>query len=205
MTPRRNGQASPAAGQRRQQKSDAMRRRICAAATRCLSRAGSHRMTISEVVNEAGISTGALQHHFPSKRALVVAVADYLLSRSVKWFSRAKAEIGSDAFAEMIRRSWREQFTTDEYGALLEILVAARTDKSLRAKVAPALERWRGAIEEELTGLLPDARDAAYLESVLTISRCMMTGLLVHDGLLRDKRRMESVVDEWICIVREPS
>lgn len=178
-----------------------MRRRICAAATRRLSQAGFHRMTIAEVVNEAGVSTGALQHHFPNKQALVVAVADYLLSRSVKWFSRAKAELGADAFAEMIRRSWREQFTTDEYGALLEILVAARTDRSLRASVAPALDRWRGAIEKELTDLLPDARDAAYLESVLTISRCMMTGLLVHDGLLRDDRRMESVIDEWIGVV----
>lgn len=201
MTPRGNGQASPAAGQRQQQKSDAMRRRICAAATRCLSNAGFHRMTIAEVVNEARISTGALQHHFPNKQALVVAVAEYLLSRSVKWFARAKAEPQSGDFAEMIRRSWREQFTTDEYGALLEILVAARTDKALRAKIAPALDRWRAAIEQELTELLPDAHDAAYLESVLTISRCMMTGLLVHDGLLRDERRMLSVIDEWVAIV----
>lgn len=178
-----------------------MRRRICAAATRRLSRAGFHRMTIAEVVNEAGISTGALQHHFPNKRALVIAVADYLLTRSVKWFSRAKAEPGAGDFAEMIRRSWREQFTTDEYGALLEILVAARTDNSLRAKIAPALDRWRAAIEQELTELLPDARNAADLESVLTISRCMMTGLLVHDGLLRDERRMQSVINGWVAIV----
>lgn len=179
-----------------------MRRRICAAATRCLSRAGFHRMTIAEVVNDAGVSTGALQHHYQNKHALVVAVAEYLLARSVKWFSRAKAELGSDAFAEMIRRSWREQFTTDDYGALLEILVAARTDKVLCDSVTPALDRWRSAIEHELAELLPDARDAAYLESILTISRCMMTGLLVHDGLLHDKHRMDRVIDEWIAIVR---
>ncbi len=178
-----------------------MRRRICAAATARLSRAGFHRMTISDVVNAAGVSTGALQHHFPTKRALVVAVADYLLARSVRWFARAKAEPESGAFGTMIRRSWREQFTTDDYGALLEILVAARTDKALRAKIAPALESWRGAIEKELKALLPDARDAAYLETVLTISRCMMTGLLVHDSLLGDERRMERVIDRWIGIV----
>ncbi|HRX39334.1 MAG: TetR/AcrR family transcriptional regulator [Amphiplicatus sp.] len=178
-----------------------MRGRICDAATVRLSRAGYHRMTIQDVVKKAAISTGALQHHFPTKEALVIAVAERLLSRSVRWFHRAKAELGSGAFPEMIRRSWREQFRTDDYGALLEILVAARTDKSLRTSVAPALERWRDEIEGELKEMLPDEKDAAYLETVLTISRCMMTGLLVHDGLLQDERRMDTVIDEWIRIV----
>ncbi|HOP19808.1 MAG TPA: trimethylamine methyltransferase family protein, partial [Amphiplicatus sp.] len=145
MTKPRNGQAPSAAVSRQREKSDAMRGRICDAATVRLSRAGYHRMTIQDVVKKAAISTGALQHHFPTKEALVIAVAERLLSRSVRWFHRAKAELGSGAFPEMIRRSWREQFRTDDYGALLEILVAARTDKSLRTSVAPALERWRDA------------------------------------------------------------
>lgn len=178
-----------------------MRRRICEAATHRLARSGYHRTTIGEVVKKAGVSIGALQHHFPTKEALVVATAEHLLSRSVKWFSRAKAAFGSQAFADMIRRSWREQFTTDDYGALLEILVAARTDKSLRAGVAPALESWRDEIERELASLLPGKADAAKLETILTISRCMMTGLLVHDGLLGDKRRMETVIDAWIGVL----
>jgi len=201
MTKPRNGQAPSAAVSRQREKSDAMRGRICDAATVRLSRAGYHRMTIQDVVKKAAISTGALQHHFPTKEALVIAVAERLLSRSVRWFHRAKAELGSGAFPEMIRRSWREQFRTDDYGALLEILVAARTDKSLRTSVAPALERWRDEIEGELKEMLPDEKDAAYLETVLTISRCMMTGLLVHDGLLQDERRMDTVIDEWIRIV----
>ena len=201
MTKPRNGQAPSAAVSRQREKSDAMRGRICDAATVRLSRAGYHRMTIQDVVKKAAISTGALQHHFPTKEALVVAVAERLLSRSVRWFHRAKAELGSGAFPEMIRQSWREQFRTDDYGALLEILVAARTDKSLRTSVAPALERWRDEIESELKEMLPDEKDAAYLETVLTISRCMMTGLLVHDGLLQDERRMDTVIDEWIGIV----
>ena len=201
MTKPRNGQAPSAAVSRQREKSDAMRGRICDAATVRLSRAGYHRMTIQDVVKKAAISTGALQHHFPTKEALVIAVAERLLSRSVRWFHRAKAELGSGAFPEMIRRSWREQFRTDDYGALLEILVAARTDKSLRTSVAPALERWRDEIEGELKETLPDEKDAAYLETVLTISRCMMTGLLVHDGLLQDERRMDTVIDEWIRIV----
>lgn len=182
-----------------------MRRRICEAAAAQISEAGYHRTSIITVVKRAGISQGALQHHFPSKLDLVAATAEHLLNRSVKWFALAKAELkrGKSAFSQVIRRSWREQFQSEEYGALLEILVAARTDETLRARLKPALTNWRSAIEAELTTLLPEALHRSEIEAVLTISRCMMTGLLVHDGLLEDDWRMDSVIANWLAIVGE--
>ncbi|MEQ8177131.1 MAG: TetR/AcrR family transcriptional regulator [Amphiplicatus sp.] len=180
-----------------------MRRRICEAAASQLSEAGYHRTSIITVIKRAGISQGALQHHFPSKLDLVIAVAEHLLNRSVKWFARAKSELkrGKSQFGQVIRRSWREQFQSGEYGALLEILVAARTDEELRARLAPALKGWRDAIDAELASLLPDDMGRYELEAILTISRCMMTGLLVHDGLLGEDARMRSVIGEWLMIV----
>lgn len=178
-----------------------MRRRICAGAVSRLSARGYHGTSIKQVVDAAGVSLGALQHHFPAKDDLVEATAEFLLSRSVKWFQRAKLNIGKDkdAFGDMIRRSWREQFTTEEYGALLEILVAARTNEALRKRIAPKLDDWRRAIEIELRDLLPaNGENADELEAILTIGRCMMTGLLVHDGLLEDEKRMRNVIDHWV-------
>ncbi|MEO1136653.1 MAG: TetR/AcrR family transcriptional regulator, partial [Pseudomonadota bacterium] len=169
-----------------------MRLRICKAAARRLSAVGYHRMSIKQVVDAASVSPGALQHHFPSKDDLVTATAEYLLARSVKWFQRTKKALEKDrsAFGEVIRRSWSEQFTTPDYGALLEILIAARTDKTLRKRIAPKLEAWREAIEAELRDLLtPIAKDADELNAILTIGRCMMTGLLVHDGVIGDETR----------------
>ncbi|MEE2689973.1 MAG: TetR/AcrR family transcriptional regulator [Pseudomonadota bacterium] len=180
-----------------------MRRRICEAAAAQLSEAGYHRTSIITVVKRAGISLGALQHHFPTKLDLVIATAEHLLNRSVKWFARAKGDLasGRKAFTKVIRRSWREQFQTEEYGALLEILVAARTDADLRERLKPALAHWRDSIDSELAGLLPESVDRREIEAVLTISRCMMTGLLVHDGLLNEQARMDMVIDEWLMIV----
>lgn len=178
-----------------------MRRRIHEAATAHLARFGYHRTSIGKVVEAAAVSQGALQHHFPSKHDLMASTAEYLLARSVKWFARAKLDLARDrnAFATVVRRSWREQFRSADYAALLEILAAARTDASLRKRVAPALERWRSDIERELAALLSAGGGAARdLEAVLTISRAMMTGLLVHDGLLGDESRMEAVIETFI-------
>lgn len=164
-------------------------------------------MTIPEVARRADFSVGAVQHHFRTKVALVAATAEYLLGRSVKWFARAKVDLmtgagsGEAAFATLIARSWREQFMTAEYAALLEILIAARTDPKLKKAVSPALKSWRAEIESELEAFVPD--DAARLETLLTIGRCMMTGLLVHDGLIGDRARMETVIGAWTRIAGE--
>jgi len=196
----------PGPSVRQQEKSADMRLRICEGAVSCLSARGYHGASIKQVVGAAGVSLGALQHHFPSKDDLVEATAEYLLTRSVKWFQRAKLNIDKDkdAFGAMIRRSWREQFTTEEYGALLEILMAARTNDALRKRIAPKLDDWRKTIELELRDLLPaNNADAGRLEAILTIGRCMMTGLLVHDGLLGDEERMRNVIDAWVHIATE--
>ncbi|WP_428408139.1 TetR/AcrR family transcriptional regulator [Hyphococcus sp.] len=181
-----------------------MRLRICKAAAKRLAASGYHGTSIKQVVEAANVSLGALQHHFPSKDDLVEATAEYLLGRSIKWFQRIKTELEKDrsAFAEVMRRSWEEQFTTPDYGALLEILVAARSDAALRKRIAPKLEDWSNGIEAEMRDLLtPIARDAKELNAIMTIGRCMMTGLLVHDGLLGDERHMRNVIDAWVGLV----
>ncbi len=188
---------------RQAQKSAAMRARICEGATGCIADDGYHRMSILQVVRRCAISPGALQHHFPTKLDLIAATAEYLLGKSVRWFSKTKAAVSGDraAFADAVRRSWREQFQSPDYAALLEIMVAARTDPALRNRIVPALEAWRAAIEAELVAVHPATDGRAPIETVVTISRALMTGLLVHDGLLEDEARMDEILGSWIGLV----
>lgn len=197
--PRRQSIPAPSL---REAKSDAMRRRLCEAAARRIALSGYHKTSIAQIVQDAGVSQGALLHHFPAKEDLIAATTGHLLNRSVVWFARAKADLRSrEGFAAVIRRSWKEQFQTDEYAAMLEILVAARTESSLAACVAPLLDDWRMRVEAELASLLPAATDKTTLEAVLTISRCLMTGLVVQDSLAGSRARMERVIDAWLDLL----
>lgn len=208
MSGQNTGQASAAETvvySRRREKSEATRQRACEAATAHLAAFGYHRTSIGKIAERAGVSQGALQHHFPAKDDLIVAVIDYLLARSVAWFAIARIDLarGPDAFGEVVRRSWREQFLSDDYAAILEILAASRTDGALKARIAPALERWRTMIDAELTALLPSTtRTAKELDAILSISRAMMTGLVVHDRLLKDDAHIDFVIDQWIEMAR---
>ncbi|MFZ5619090.1 MAG: TetR/AcrR family transcriptional regulator [Pseudomonadota bacterium] len=190
---------------RRREKSEAMRQRVCEAATSYLAEFGYHRTSLGKIAERAGVSQGALQHHYPTKDDLIAAIVECILARSVRWFSLARLELarGPDAFGEVVRRSWREQFCSDDYGALLEILTASRTDGALRDRITPALVRWRELIDAELTELLPATdRTAQELDAILSISRAMMTGLLVHDHLLKDEAHINFVIDQWIELAR---
>jgi len=190
---------------RQREKSEAMRLRVCEAAVEQLAQGGFHDASIVKVARRAGVSQGALQHHYPTKDDLIGALADYLLIRSVRWFARARLDIAAspDAFAEIVRRSWREQFKSADFAALLEILVACRTDEGLRARITPALHRWRDAIDAELAELLPaTTRSAAELDAILSISRAMMTGLLIHDDLIKDDAHIDFVLDQWIRLAQ---
>ncbi len=190
---------------RRREKSEAMRRRVCEAAIQHLAEFGYFRTSIGKIAARARVSLGALQHHYPAKDDLVVAIVDHILLRSVKWFALAREQLARDpdAFAEIVRRSWREQFRSDDYSALLEILTACRTDAALRDRVTPLLELWRRRIDAELAALLPSTRrSAAELDALLSISRALMTGLLVHDQLLKDDSHINFVIDQWIALAR---
>lgn len=193
---------------RPQTKGEATKQRICAAAAGAIAADGYHRTSLTNVVQRAGVSIGALQHHFPTKEDLVVATAEYLLGRSIKWFARAKADLDEKeardwgAFAELALRSWREQIVTPEYGALLEIFVAARTDNSLLKRMNSALVNWDLAIDKEVRAIFPEEGDAHRISVALTMSRAMMTGLLVHDALLRDERRLDAALKEWTDILK---
>ena len=186
---------------RRREKSEAMRRRVCEAATAHLAEFGYHLTSIGKIAERAGVSQGALQHHYATKDHLIEGVIEYLLDRSVKWFSLARLELarGPDAFAEVLRRSWREQFCSDDYAAILEILTASRTDAALLERITPALSRWRARIDAEVAELLPSTkRTAKELGAILSISRAMMSGLLVHDQLLKNEAHIDFVIDQWI-------
>ena len=62
---------------------------------------------------------------------------------------------------------------------------------------------WRGAIDAELSELLPSTpRTARELDAILSISRAMMTGLLIHDQLLKDEAHIDFVINQWIALAR---
>jgi len=132
------------------------------AATRQLILNGFSGLSIQRIVAEAGVSKGALFHHFPTKNHLIAAAfADLLVSFETElggFGARLRqGEIGRTQFARHVV----ETFASDLFIGSMEIALAIRVEPELSELVADAVQTWRAGlnafwIETFDLGLPPD-------------------------------------------------
>ena len=94
---------------------------------------GYPRTTTVEVGERAGLSRGAQLHHFPSRADLLVAAIEHLADERSKEFEaelRARLEKGDEPVDAMVDMLWT-MFSGPLYWAVVELMVAARTDPEL--------------------------------------------------------------------------
>jgi len=100
---------------------------------------GYARMTTRGVAERAGVSIGALQHHFESKSELVAAAMEHLIAElSRELVARAPTASRSERkLAETLLDALWELHKGPLMAAVAELAVAARTDPALRTRFAP--------------------------------------------------------------------
>ena len=111
-----------------------MRKALLDAAVESLIQLGFARTTTLEVQRRAGVSRGALLHHFPSKALLLVATIDHLaVLRGLDLRDRAASlPTGPRRVDAVIDLLW-ECFAGPLFQVALELSAAARTEPDLRA------------------------------------------------------------------------
>lgn len=141
---------SPAARPRRTQRerSAAMQSRLLEATIDCLYEVGYSRTTTIEVAARAGVSRGAQLHHFPTKKRLVTVAVRHLLAKRLEEFREAFARLPQDAdrYNAVIDILW-EKTSNRAFYAWLELLVAARTDPSLRKTVVEIAKEFADQVQ----------------------------------------------------------
>lgn len=126
-----------------------MRSRLLEATIDCLYEVGYSRTTTIEVAARAGVSRGAQLHHFPTKKRLVIVAVKHLLQKRLEEFRGAFATLpeGSDKYTAVIDILW-EKTSNRAFYAWLELVVAARTDPSLRKTVIDIAEQFSEQIQQ---------------------------------------------------------
>lgn len=114
-----------------------MRARLLRATVRCLVQLGYTGTSTTEVCRRAKVSRGAQLHHFPTKAELVAAAVEQVFVDRINEFQKLverMAQAPSLELASFIDPLW-DVYRGDPFYAWLELLVAARTDPSLRRHV----------------------------------------------------------------------
>jgi AcrR family transcriptional regulator len=182
----------------------ATRSALVRATVDCLVELGYARTTTQEVQSRAGVSRGALTHHFTTKADLVLAAADHLYAEFSESVRKAAAALPDDPAPRIrlgIELIW-ERFDGPLFVASMELWTAARTDPELRAALLPH-ERRLGV---QLRGLSVEvfgeqvARHPA-AEAVYQVLLTSMRGQALTYALQPDAPRKGPHLQHWLAMV----
>src|SRR5438105_14788273 len=116
-----------------------MRAKILEATLQCLVDLGYAQTTTEKIAKQAGVSRGAMTHHFKSREAVFVAAAEYIVDKRAheyeKVISRVKVPLGSFPTLKNMRDAMsdlHQYYMTPTFIAMHELLNGARTDEVLK-------------------------------------------------------------------------
>ncbi|MBV9293661.1 MAG: TetR/AcrR family transcriptional regulator [Frankiales bacterium] len=114
----------------------ATRAALLTATVDTLVESGYRNTATQAVAKRAGVSYGALLHHFPTKADLLAAAVQHLFDQRIAEFRKAMADIPPDRpkVDAAIDTLW-SMFQGPAFTAWLELWVAARTDPELAGAV----------------------------------------------------------------------
>lgn len=129
--------SKPAPRTRRPQaeRSAETRAKLIDAAISCLHRLGFGTTSTTLVAETAGVSRGAMLHHFPSKTELMLAVVRAVFERDGEYYRAAARSVTPDEWMRTLAATVWEAVSRPSGVAVMEIMLASRSDLDLADKL----------------------------------------------------------------------
>ena len=180
------------------------RQRLREATIAVLVERGYAGLTTKEVAARAGVSNGALMHHYASKMELVIdATADIYEAAIERGQRIAKTPAAHrDPVGGFIKDCTSVYFEWP-FIAALEVLLAARTDPVLMQEILPVMQRYRGLTNTLWLGVFADVGvPRAKAESVLNLTLNLVRGMAVNSLWQKDVKLYRQQLSEWARVAR---
>lgn len=157
-------------------KSAQTRGRLIEATIQCLVRVGYSGTTTPLVATEAGLSRGAMLHHFENSATLIRATIVELHERRLRAFRRS-SEITEHDPATMVGAYWK-QVQKPAFVAFQELALAARTDPELALIMRPLQVEYRERFNMEALALFPEWQsEPQHLAEAIALSQTLIEGM----------------------------
>ena len=168
--------------------------RLIAAAVQSLHELGFAATSVDRIATSAGLTRGALTHHFATKADLIAQVMHAVSDQRHLRLGESYDELRhiQDRYERMVRALWQAIYGDPAYVATVEILLGSRSDPDLMARVEAERSRSADAIysvwEEKLggSGISPERRSDA-----MHLTIAALRGLAVLHLVRRDPAFIE--------------
>lgn len=179
-----------------------MRARLAAAAYETIAKDGLNGLRLRAVSTAAGVSQGALLHHFPDKKALTLAAIDHALTLarqdSSSWL--ATDAIGPAAVLRAMLAELGGFFHSDRFWVAMGITMEAARDPALGQAVRQCVADLRTPVYEAWGERLVAAgwRPADAARTVRS-GAALVSGTAIRRFWAEDDAIAEEITEEWLC------
>ena len=160
-----------------QQTLDERRANIMDAARRCFARNGIH-VSVDELCAEAGVSKGALYGYFPSKEAIIGAMADLHLTEMTQRFR--EAALGNDAIPALLGELRRKK---SQIRRATPMLLEMLTEADRNPAIAKIMRESSRRMRDLLADLLRKGQASHQIDPALDPETAATVLMGVLDGL----------------------
>lgn len=174
-----------------------MRGRLLQATVDCLVDHGYAGTTTTAVVKRAGVSRGAILHHFPTKADLVATAVEYVLDRRNEDFKINFSRLPRDeGLMEAVLEALWKEVNGPTFHAWLELIVASRTDPALKTKVNVIARKWAESIDSTFRAIfgLPRTADKHPFALAPMVTLRILEGLAIEKIARSDDPTIEKRV-----------
>ena len=189
------------------EKSAITRLAILEATIQCLLELGYANTTTALIANYAGLSRGAMMHHFPSRMSVMRAVVDYLHQLRLQEYLDLMADIDDPQRTlthEVIRKSVEAAWlyvNLPSFLAYQELLSASRTDAELRQVIDPVEKDFEKQFLDTAKAVFPHWQNLSRLEGAHDMVQFLMKGMALSHMSVRKTARAKRVMTYLTAIL----
>ena len=182
-----------------QQRSVETRRILMEATLDTIQALGYHRASTNEIIKRAGMSRGAMLHHYPTKVALLTAAFQYLHDHIVIDVEELikTAENQQLGWPELLDDIMSRYFQGRNWDVFLEIMVAARTDQALWAQLVPIVQTYYAEVDNVWHQHFTTSKVDAEVATLLNLSLCVIRGMALQTLLRDDPDYYANIMQQW--------
>ena len=182
----------------KQDRSRATRQRLLATTIRCLATYGWEASTVGFIAAEAGISRGAVQHHYRTREELILGALEHMFAERVAALDALpEPEVTGPERVHAVVAGLVEAIGGELFRAALQVWTAAAADPELRAAVVPLEKHFARGVHRRAVRLLGVDDADPQLRGLIQATLDLARGLALADVLTDDSRRRARVVSAW--------
>lgn len=160
---------------------------------------GIARTTTPDIAQAAGVSRGALTHHFAGREAIITASVADLLGRSTRDLHRFAQDFmarggSSDEIVDYIWQMMSDRL----FYVTMEYLPEARHNADFRAELVPVVREFHAGLDAVWVALAArTGGDPDHTRVVMNTTMCLVRGMIAQTVLRSDPAYYAEMLDFW--------